>query len=372
MLTGDLFSKGRFLILRFLGGVCILWAFVTTIPTLAQNLWAVGASHSLLHAAEALPPAIVWPHPRQLLWAGKLAQIRGDAETALRDLTHYTEVRSEDPLGWAALGDACKAHGNWECAIVGWKRAGLFPHRRTDAMDLAGTYEREDKWKQAALIYQTVLQENPSDAVAHSRLGWALYQSGGNHSEAVTQMRIGLALASRALEAYEADTNNMRLRLHYHIMDAYEANMKLGVYYHMEGQYQDALPLFQRAARLRPDVGWPVAMQGEAALAMQDPETAIAILVPATTNPSLANPHVFRVLASAYRMNNDPDQAIAAIEQALALDPSGVFCWIYAGQIYEWAGYPQKAAVAYREALRIDPSNRAVMKAFERVKEHLP
>lgn len=68
-----------------------------------------------------------------------------------------------------------------------------------------------------------------------------------------------------------------------------------------------------------------------------------------------------------YHMSGQVDQAVMAIEQALALKPADAGHHLRAGQIYEAAGQVERALAAYRQVLALKPGNQAALEAVERL-----
>jgi len=73
-------------------------------------------------------------------------------------------------------------------------------------------------------------------------------------------------------------------------------------------------------------------------------------------------------IAYIYQLNEQPAQAMTAIERALALmAPPNASYYTRAGSIYEWAGDETQALHVYRQALLIDPQNAAARKGVDRL-----
>lgn len=72
-------------------------------------------------------------------------------------------------------------------------------------------------------------------------------------------------------------------------------------------------------------------------------------------------------MAIAYSRNEQPEEAIKAIEQAISLNYDISAYHTLAGQVYEQGGYPDKALEAYKNALVIDPGNGWAKDAVERL-----
>jgi tetratricopeptide (TPR) repeat protein len=91
-----------------------------------------------------------------------------------------------------------------------------------------------------------------------------------------------------------------------------------------------------------------------------------AALATAGYDPAFDVEPVYFEIAQAYQMSGQLDEAVRAIETAIALNPTGA-AYLRAGQIYESAGNPAAALAAYRLALEAMPDNRAAVEAVERL-----
>jgi tetratricopeptide (TPR) repeat protein len=69
----------------------------------------------------------------------------------------------------------------------------------------------------------------------------------------------------------------------------------------------------------------------------------------------------------AYEQAGQPEGAMAAIEQALALQPANPNYHLRAGQVYESGGEPDKALAAYWQVLAQQPDNVSARQAVERL-----
>jgi len=68
-----------------------------------------------------------------------------------------------------------------------------------------------------------------------------------------------------------------------------------------------------------------------------------------------------------YAKHNKFQEALAALDQAQALDPNFEMSYVYRGNIFEATGDKAAAAAQYQHALALNPLNSAARDALTRV-----
>ena len=133
--------------------------------------------------------------------------------------------------------------------------------------------------------------------------------------------------------------------------------MQDGVRLYRERKYDDALAHFAKAARLSPQSFRPHAMMGvvyQAQRKMKDASAAFANAI--QLNPNEKQLYLSKSEVDFYRMATD--EVIAACQKALELDPNLAVAWVRLGHALGADEKSRKdAVVAYRKALKLDPSN---------------
>ncbi len=145
-----------------------------------------------------------------------------------------------------------------------------------------------------------------------------------------------------------------------------EALTHLGDAYLATGQFQAALPVFQRLVQERPeDMGARLSLAG-----LYDQfgrvDEALALL---DQRPDLwaQNPLVLGRVADLYRRRQEFAAAEKYYEQALRLAPGDVAIRLKLAEMLGWMGQTAKAAALYREILSQDPQNRQARLQLARV-----
>jgi len=136
------------------------------------------------------------------------------------------------------------------------------------------------------------------------------------------------------------------------------ANYLLGMLYHQQQQSSRAIPLLQRAVAARPDdfvavfnLGVIQRELGLLADAQQSLQQA-ALLAPENA-PQNARLQV--LLAVIFRDQGYRDEALAAVDRSLALDPADADAWVTKGSLLQAGGELVAAIACYKKALLHSP-----------------
>lgn len=169
------------------------------------------------------------------------------------------------------------------------------PNERTaELYQKVGAAERENKPAKAIELVRQIVDVDPEDFVAFAKLG-------------------SLLLQSRSLdEASAAFARSLALR-----NDYTPAILNSGVVLAMQGRYPEAIVMFQRTIAL-------------------EPTSAFA----------------HRLLGEAYLQERQGSRAIAALDEALRLDPNGMSeCHLLKARLYDLVGAKDLAAAEYKAFL---------------------
>ena len=381
----------------------------------ARQAWLINAwslqytHHTLSQAAEqsmlADPPA---GHARAKFWQASAALQSGDPALA------ETLAVQGDQFAMHLLADACLAQGDFSGAVIMWQQAGdvasllrvasqaqqaghleetLMAYQAAWRLDpetgtlplanfllnslnskkdygaaenvlrqslaalpnsrfwplwsnrLGDALRAQKRWDEALTVYESTLVHSPDDWAAHIGLGWARYERGDGLQAAMSEFQ-------EAINIPKSQGNGQ---------------LALAQALTREKRFEEADAWFVQALALNPDA--PGRYVARANAARQAGDLALALAVYQETSarfPDFAP--AYYEIAYAYQLNDQPAQAMTAIEWALALIvPPNAYYYARAGSIYEWAGDESQALSAYRQALLIDPQNAAALKGVERL-----
>jgi len=214
-------------------------------------------------------------------------------------------------------------------------------------LQLAGMYSDKQLWSDATAVYQQVLEQDPLNIDALIGLGWAHYHNGGGLSVAQEEFQKAINAAPEDGEGYHA----------------------IGQLLAREKRYLEADKWFTEAIERSPEIpGWWVE-RGNSLRSAGSLEQAFHIYIQAIERfPNFASGYY--ELAWAYRLNNDKDQSIRAIENAIGIIATpNEWYYVRAGNIYEWVGSKEQAITAYNDALKLNPTNTSALDGLLRLNQ---
>lgn len=123
-----------------------------------------------------------------------------------------------------------------------------------------------------------------------------------------------------------------------------------------QGEFQRVLDEFPLPADTEPASSALLAARADAALALGDAETARRTLA-RVAKQAAAEPAVKLAEARLALNGRKPDEALAAIDAALAADPVYREAWLFKGELLRTLNRPADAVRAYRAVLEFDPGH---------------
>jgi tetratricopeptide (TPR) repeat protein len=203
-----------------------------------------------------------------------------------------------------------------------------------------GTIERNTVWRSNYSLWSDTVKKSPDSAIPHGNLGLALSSDPRRLDEAMEQLQIAIALASRSGSVTER--NNLAsffdnlgsvysakgweqkgieqyrtaIRVDPSYVDAYN---NLGVSYLELGRVDEGIQLFRAALRLRPDLAETHNNLGLAYLKKGLADQAVAQFREAVRLEP-RDPGYYYGLADAYRMKGSYDSAEEAVRRGKSLE----------------------------------------------------
>ena len=303
--------------------------------------WAYKQAGSMVRAEESIEEALRLMSPANFGYEVRAGQIYENAGRPDKALYAYQEAMSINPgSGMPTLLSFYRnSLKNPDGAISALKQAiGMYPEATQHIswmLQLAGMYRDAKMWSEARMIYNAILDGDPQNVDAFLGLGWVDYFAGDGVAVAQSDFQKGIEANPERGDGYYAIAEMLVREKHYSEADTW----------------------FAQAIAQNPDTpGWWIE-RGNAARSAGNFAGAITVYTQAIQRfPNFAS--AYYELAWAYRMNNDADKSIWAIEKALAaISTPSEWYFVRAGQIYDWAGKKDLAANAYRQALALNPKN---------------
>jgi len=376
------------------------------------NAWSLQYAHRAFEPLAVQSAALPDPpagHARAKFWLASAALQSGDP--VLAETLVASQAAQGDPLAMRLLSDALAAQGDFAGALAIWQKAGdaasvlrvasqagqaghledaLMAYQAAWELDkesgtlplanfqinsqqdygaaenvlrqslaalpnsrywpqwsnrLGDVLRAQKRWDEAIAVYESTLVHSPDDWTAHIGLGWAKYERGDGLPAAMSEFQ-------KAINAPKSQGNGQ---------------LAIAQVLTREKRFEEADAWFAQALTLNPDARWWYVVRGNAARQAGNLTLALAVYQEALARfPDFAP--AYYEIAYAYQLNDQPAQAMTAIEQALAfMNLPNIGYYIRAGNIYEAAGKKEQALQFYRQALLIDPQNAAALKGLERL-----
>src|SRR3990172_6149251 len=212
---------------------------------------------------------------------------------ALANMSPETGVLPLASLLWRQGNDPADAEYILRLALRSYSASR---QRQAWSRELGDLIMAQKSWGEAERAYLEGLAGNSEDWVLHIGLGWLDYERGDGLDEALEEFRTAVRLDPHQGEGYLA----------------------IGQALVREGRFASADPWFEQALELNQGNRWWYIYRGDNArnagnlsLALQIYEHALSLF------PDFA--HGYFEISWTYRLMDDPDRSIEAIERALAL-----------------------------------------------------
>jgi tetratricopeptide (TPR) repeat protein len=211
------------------------------------------------------------------------------------------------------------------------------PERTALRDDIAVLYMELNRPADALRHFDAALRLNPSSAAAHFNYGTAL-AAVGRLEDAIANYRQALALRPNyAIALNNLGTAQLRLGQTQAALESFrnatrvdpqlsEAHLNVGLISRAGGDFPEAVARFRRAVELNPE--WITAVSSLASLlaaapdaSIRRPDEAVQLAERAVSVTLRHDPNTLDILAVAYAAQGDFTRAIAAADEALALNP---------------------------------------------------
>src|SRR6201993_2847075 len=253
-----------------------------------------------------------------------------DPATAARELRVATRIKPDDPLGHIALGGALGELGQTEAAIGEFKLALKSDPKSVPALDGLAKALIAQKRYSAAIAY---LKDATADPVLQDDLAVA-YSSNGDVAEAVKLLA----------ELVQQNPSSA------------DRHVRLGLAYTQESQFRQAVDEFREALRLDPSNDVTRLSYVKALIILAEFQTAL----PEIQNYFRRKPHDFGALYLMGVIDRGLGKYTAAedlLRQAIALDSNHYDTRYNLGFVLAKLGRPQEALVHLEKAVQLNPAS---------------
>lgn len=305
----------------------------------------------------------------------------GRVYRALRDYTSAEEtllqadsLAPDDILIHYDLGLLYGELGRTELAVNEWRSADAYH----PIFLIAQEYTREQRWKDAARLYQIVLSIHPQHARSVSELGRSLFRGYGEQTQAIHYLRQGIDLEPSYIVNY-LELGEVYRSMGQHDQAAYwferareafpqseEPLVLLGGNLYSQARWPEAILYFQQALALNPhsvlahaNLGRTYHALGRLNEAEQELQQAVAL--------APANAWSHELLGRVYHQQKRYDLALAEYQKAIEVDPDYATYYALIGDVYRDQGFVAEAITAYRRALDLDSQLTYAREQLERL-----
>ncbi|MBW4691139.1 MAG: tetratricopeptide repeat protein [Lyngbya sp. HA4199-MV5] len=204
---------------------------------------------------------------------------------------------------------------------------------------------QRQRYKEAIVAYDRVIQAKPDDDIAWFKRGMAL--------ENLKRFEDAIASYDRVVQLHPED---------------YLAWYKRGAACVQLQDYQEALHSFERVVQLQPDNYWGWHDRGKALEQLQQSDDAIASYdraVQLKPDFQLAVDSRKQLLSQLRRVDTlyhlqHYDEALTACERAIALNPDDALAWFMRGMALDNLQHYEEAVLAYDRVVEIQPDDHVV------------
>jgi tetratricopeptide (TPR) repeat protein len=229
----------------------------------------------------------------------------------------------------------------------------------------ARTVARNEEYRSAVSIWQTVTERWPINSRAYYNLGFALAKM-GRMQEAIAQLeealrlkpdyveaRVNLGNALRSLGRLSEAIAEYQTALRVDPNDA-DARLNLGHVLASLGRFPEAIAQDEALLRLRPELAAAHLNLGNALVGMSRyPEATAQFEAAVRLAPDLAGAHLN--LGNALASEGHLPEAIAQFAEELRLQPDYAQAHMSLANALALTGHPSEAAAEYQAALRLEP-----------------
>jgi tetratricopeptide (TPR) repeat protein len=208
----------------------------------------------------------------------------------------------------------------------------------------------QERWEEASDVYDQAIADSPEQIDLWIAKGWAGYEMGAGFPDTYNVFQHAISLNERRADGYNA----------------------VGLLMIREKRYNEADPWFVQAIVRQPN-RWSIYLDRARAKRLAGQlDDAMKVLQEAI-NIFPDQPALFSQMALVYQLLDQTEPAMRAIEKALSLlESPDVGYYLRAGEIYEWAGYADRARQAFEMVLQLQPGNQTAQKALDRLAQPEP
>ncbi|MBD3257621.1 tetratricopeptide repeat protein, partial [candidate division GN15 bacterium] len=297
-----------------------------------------------------------------------IAELSSQTDEAKRQYRRVLELDPEYLEANGSLGRILLAEGDVEAARLHFERqtqTGVYS--RASWFGLGKIAASKQAYAEAEQCYRQVLQINPDDREASTRLAEVLERQGNTREAASWVKKAGATDTEDNQSRIDTAASLFALGQYQEAADAYrsladenktsELLNDLGNCCFKLGEYDQAVHYYQEAIDIQPVAAAAYRNLGVAYLQVQKPEAAVeALLQYVAVDPEAED--VIRTAADIQMSLQRYTEALSLYERYLAKHPRAVDILFRLSECYLHMGHEDSAILGYRRILEIDPAHK--------------
>jgi tetratricopeptide (TPR) repeat protein len=320
----------------------------------AAKLYQCLLEHLLEHDAERASAA---------LGLGNALAQQGQLDEAIAAWRYTTDLQPDRVDAYRLQAEVLQKLGRWDEAIAAYTQVIACPPDWITHYQLGLCLGQQQRWHDALLQFDQVLQLNPEVLVAHGDRGWALLHL-GDWDEAIASF----AVATRSLNLTHFETAwaevqqqpSLNLQRYWNVQflralqtQPSDIDKALGKLLAAANHPEQAVVAYQRACQQHPSADSYLELGKTLAKLHRWHEAIVAYTVALQLNSASADAYL--ALGRAQIQVQQDDSAIAAYRHAIQLRPDWADAYVQMGKHPGLSS--QEAIACYRHALECQPAH---------------
>jgi tetratricopeptide (TPR) repeat protein len=300
---------------------------------------------------------------------GRAALEKGELEEAAAKLRRAIELRPDSPEARRYLAQALEKQGEAKSRLANAAAAPVPAADDSTRVAELETFIRDSRFKEVEPLLAEYVKQRPASSWGWYALGYSLFAQ-QKIGESIKALAKSLELDIRNAEAHKILGRNLMIigrfdaaqlefeqALRYK-PDSAELHYNLGKLFSVQDNWEPARKAFESALRLDPSyvealdaLGFALEALGDDAGAIQKYEKAIELNE--TRRGTFASAHVN--LSAYYNRAGEPEKALEHARKAVVLDPKSDRAWFQKGRADERRGSLDDAVDALNQAIALNP-----------------
>ncbi|MBU4261904.1 MAG: tetratricopeptide repeat protein [Proteobacteria bacterium] len=306
--------------------------------------------------------------PHTLLMLGALYASDRDYQQAQKILERLVTVDDKSYAGYSYLAKLYRELNYYDKAMEAYEKALALNWSPMLAYEAADLYEYRQKYDEAAAIYKRLLEDDEANTKIRGRLA-RLYIVQGKIDEALAELQ--------ELKNYSSDTGVVDLAIGRVLLDEKRypeaislfekmleqkenkdvARTMLALTYYESGDKDKAKKMLQEVPVTSKDYEESILMLAQILIGEKDNQRAVTLLRNVIAGEDTRRPSFYFLLASLLREEGDPDGGSKVFDQAVQAFPENSKVFFEYGLYLDRLGKPDEAVAKMEQVLAMTPED---------------